>query len=455
MATVTRENIGLLHDKLTVTVTPADYQTAFEKNLKQYAKSANIPGFRKGMVPAGLIRKMYGQGIFVDEVLKTMEKEVNDYLTNEKLKIFAQPLPLANDTQKIDVQSVIDYSFDFEIGLQPTVNVDVAGIKCTRYQVNVTDKMIDDEVARLQKRFGNMTEPEVVESEETTLNIELSEVDAAGSLVEGGSSVKKSLALTQFQPAVRASLVGKKVGDVLTVTLAEAFDEKESKAILDELANDSEAANKSFQLTITKLGLLESAALDETFFAAAYPSKTIATEAELRDVVKEDIAAYFASQASNQLHDQIYHHLTDHVSLEFPEAFLKNWLARGGEKAKSEEEVAAEFPSFISSLKWSVISNELSEKYAIEVTQEDIKSFAVQQLLGYMGGNLSAFGDDTRWIDDYANRMLKDKKFVEETYQRVSVSKLFEKLEGEVAATVEPIEEEAFIAKINSHHHHH
>jgi trigger factor len=124
MATVTRENIGLLTDKIVVNISKGDYLPSFEKSLKQYGKQANIPGFRKGMVPAGLIKKMYGSSVFTDEVLRTVEKELTTYMSNEKLEIFAQPLPLPeNDARQIDVSNPSDYSFAFEVGLKPAFSL--------------------------------------------------------------------------------------------------------------------------------------------------------------------------------------------------------------------------------------------------------------------------------------------------------------------------------------------
>jgi len=154
MATVTRENIGLLTDKITVNVAKGDYLPSFEKALKNYGKQANIPGFRKGMVPAGLIKKMYGSSVFTDEVLRTVEKELTTYMTNEKLEIFAQPLPLPeNDARQIDMSRPDDYSFAFEVGLKPAFNLaDLGTARLTRYKVEVTPAMIDEEVEAPQCR---------------------------------------------------------------------------------------------------------------------------------------------------------------------------------------------------------------------------------------------------------------------------------------------------------------
>jgi trigger factor len=192
MATVTRENIGNLTDKLTVNLSKEDYYNSFEQNLKKYAKSANIPGFRKGMVPVGMVKKMYGQGVFQEEVLKTVEKQLNQYLDAEKLDIFAQPLPLDVDARALDFNNPADYAFSFEIGLKPAFDIDANKINVTKYKVDVTDAMINDEVERLQTRYGKMTEPEQVDSEENVLNVTFTEVDAAGNVVEGG--INKAIA---------------------------------------------------------------------------------------------------------------------------------------------------------------------------------------------------------------------------------------------------------------------
>src|SRR4249919_67185 len=146
MATVTRENIGLLNDKLTVNLAKEDYLPSFEKSLKNYAKNANIPGFRKGMVPSSLVKKMYGQSVFTEEVLRTVEKELNEYMNNEKLDIFAQPLPFENDSRMLDMNNPGDYAFAFEIGLKPELDINVNELQGTFYKIKVTDEVIEDEL---------------------------------------------------------------------------------------------------------------------------------------------------------------------------------------------------------------------------------------------------------------------------------------------------------------------
>jgi len=192
MATITRENIALLTDKVIVKLAKEDYLPAFEQSIKKYAKTANLPGFRKGMVPASLVKKMYGQSVFTDEVLRTVEKELNNYMVNEQLDIFAQPLPLESDSRAVDLNNPNDYSFAFEIGLKPAFDVDTKNLQLTRYNVQVTDEMVNDEVNRLQTRHGKMTEPETVTSDENILNLEFVETDAQGIVKEDGITKSNS-----------------------------------------------------------------------------------------------------------------------------------------------------------------------------------------------------------------------------------------------------------------------
>ncbi len=453
MASVTRENIGLLNDKLTVNLSKNDYYNGFEQSLKKYAKTANIPGFRKGMVPAGLVKKMYGQSVFTDEVLRTVEKELNTYLSTEQLDIFAQPLPLDNDARALDMNNPADYDFAFEIGLKPAFELDAKKINVTRYIVTVTDEMVQEEVERQQVRNGKMTEPEAVTSDENVLNVKFIESDKDGNAVEGGISKDNSLLVKYFKESFRKNLIGKKNNDSVVLQPSKAFEDKEKEAILADLGLTKDDGDKYFKLEITKVGLVEKAELNEDFFKAAFPNSAITTEAEFRSEVKKEIENYYAQQSRNQVHDQIYHHLVDHTKMEFPEQFLKRWLQTGGEQPKTAEEAEQDYPTFVSQLKWTLTSGKLINENKIEVLPEDIRDFAKQQLFSYMGGQLGALGDSQQWVEDYANRMMQDRKFVEDSYHRISTDKLFTLLEGQVSAKEETISAEAFAEKLHHHHH--
>lgn len=458
MATVTRENIGLLTDKITVNISKGDYLPSFEKSLKQYGKQANIPGFRKGMVPAGLIKKMYGNSVFTDEVLRTVEKELTTYMSSEKLEIFAQPLPLPeNDARQIDINNPADYSFAFEIGLKPAFSLaDLAASRPTKLKVEITPEMIDEEVERLRTRNGKMTEPETVAGDENVLNLHFTETNAAGEAIEGGIQKDNSLLVKYFNESTRPKWIGLKKGDFIVLQPSAAFDDKEREWVLNDLGldkTDTAGAQKYFKAEITKVGLIEKPELNEEFFKTAYPGKELTTEAAFRDAVKDDIQNYWDSQSRNQLQHTLYHTLLDQTKIEFPEDFLKRWMQTGGEKPKSHAEVEQEFPSFVNQLKWTLIVDKVVHDNGIEVGADDIKAFAKQQLFGYMG--MPAGAEEQPWVADYVQRMMQDRKFVEDTVHRIQTEKVFAWVETQVNPTDKPISKDEFQHLVEEHQHHH
>jgi trigger factor len=381
-------------------------------------------------------------------------------MSNEKLEIFAQPLPLPeNDASQIDMGKPDDYSFAFEVGLKPAFNLANLGqATLTRYKVDVTPAMIDEEIERLRTRNGKMTEPEAVAGDENVLNLHFTETDANGQPIEGGISKDNSLLVKYFNEASRPKWIGLKKGDALTIQLSAALDEKEREWVLNDLGlskDDPAAADKYFKAEITKVGLIEKADLNEEFFKTAYPNKELKTEEELRNTIREEIQAGWDSQSGNQLQHTLYHELLDHTNIEFPESFLKRWLQTGGEKPKSQVEVEQEFPSFVSQLKWTLIVDKIVNENGIEVSADDIKAFAKQQLLGYMGGQLGASAEEQPWIADYVQRMMQDKKFVEDTVHRIQTEKVFGWAEGQIHPTEKPVSLEEFRHMQEEHQHHH
>jgi len=458
MATVTKENIGLLNEKLTLKLEKTDYLPTFEKSLKDYSKKANIPGFRKGMVPAGLIKKMYGPSLFTDEVLRSVDRELIKYLEDEKLDIFAQPLPVEMDIRQLDVNNPADYTFHFEIGMKPEFQLaDLSKAKTTRYKVKITDEMINNEITRLQNRYGNMKDEHTVNTDENVLNVTFTEVDENANEIEGGIKKDNSLLVNYFKEEFRSNLIGKTINDYVITQLDKAFAEKELEFILSDLGLDKNdtASQKHFKIQITKIGLLEKKELNEDFFKQLYPNAEVTTEADFRNKVKEEIQAYWDNQARNQLQHMAYHELLDGTQIDFPESFLKKWMTTQGEKEKprTEEEAEKEFPVFKNQLKWTLISDKIARENNIEVKPEEIKAFAKQQLFGYM--NMPMGNEDQPWVDNYIDKMMQDRKYIEDAYNRIQSQKIFEWAEAQVKPEEKEIAMEDFVKMQEEHQHHH
>ena len=455
MATVDRENIGLLNDKIIVKVSKEDYLPTFEKKLKEYSKTVNIPGFRKGMVPTGMIKKMYGPSIYTDEILKTVEKQLYTYLDTEKLDIFAQPLALDADIRKLDHNNPAEYEFGFEIGLKPVFSIaPLTKSKAIMHKVSVTEKMVQEEVDRMLIKGGKMTEPETIETEEVVLNILFTETDKEGNTIEGGIEKENSVIVKYLTATAQKQFMGKKKEDAVVLQLAKAFDKDKLEAFILDLGLDKEdknAAKKYFKLTIVKIGLVEKRELNEEFFNEVFPGAAVATEEEFRKKLKEEIEQYWDGQSRNQLHDQLYHYLLEETKMDFPAEFLKRWMQLGGEERKTAEQAEEEFPVFSNQLKWTLVSDKIVKDNKLEVSAEELKESMKSEVMRYFGG--MSMGDDTSWLDSYVDRMMKDEKQIDASYRRLVTDKLFAWAQSEVSPAEKQVTGEELTAMQHNHQH--
>jgi trigger factor len=454
MANITRETLGNLHEKITITLTPADYNPAFEKALKEYGKSANISGFRKGMVPSGLIKKMYGQSVFEEQIFKTLDKTFNDYLEKEKIEFFAQPLPVNSENwPKTDMQTAGDYTYSFELGLRPTITVaDVKASTFTKYKIAVEPKVVTDEIENQLKRNGNFEEVDTITSDENAVDILFEEI------TEAEEKISKDIYdnVKTYSNTARNLLMGKKKGDSFEIALEDAFETKEleTKLPLLGLEKGMDISGSKFTCTIKKVSLLQPAELNAEFFEKMYPGKNIETEEAFKTELNADFEKYYERQAMNTTMDEVYHYWMDKTEVALPEAFLKNWIKKGeeGKAEKTDEEVEKEFPGFVKGLKWTLISNTLANQNDIQVKQDDIKNYAINQLMGYYGGGMQ-INPEEAWVQDFANNMSKDKKFVEGAVDRIVQNKIFDWAETQIATTDKTISLDEF-KKMNEEHKH-
>jgi trigger factor len=451
MAQITREQIAPLHEKITVSVSPADYTPAFEKSLKTYSKTANIPGFRKGMVPTGIIKKMHGAAVFTEEVLKTIENELMQYLQKENISYLGQPLPEdQNDPAFFDHNQPKDYSFAFEIGLKPEFSLpDFGTLQTTLQVVEPTEEMVNEEIDRIQRRLGNMTEPETISNDEDILNVTFTKSDASGTPLEDAAPKDNSLLLNYFSKSMQAELKGKKKDDTLVIQVGTAFEDKERDWVASDLGLDKDNAEdmaQSFQMKITKIGFVEKKEMNEDFFKEAIPAKEIKTEEEFRSEIRNQISAYWKHQAQHMLEHEVFHILSEDIKMDFPEAFLKKWLFKTNEQKQTEEQIEADFPNFRNQLRWTLVSNEIASNNTINVSREEIMDSLRQQLMGYFGNMNMGMGGNFEWLDSYVEKLMGDQQQVENAYQRVFSSKVL----SYAASLVKPTEKKVTISEFQA-----
>lgn len=458
MASVTREAIANLHDKLVVKINKEDYMPAFEKSLKQYSKQANIPGFRKGNVPTGIVKKMYGQSVFTDAVLQQANEQLQQYMTTEKPSIFAQPLPLENSGMNFDMNNPEDFEFNFEIGLKPEFEVSPINDKkgmLNRYEIQVNDKMLDEEVENIRKRAGKVENPDTLENDSDIVYAKYEASDAEGNVTAGKEATEDVVTLEKMPKKMQEQLKGAKAEDTFVFQPSQVAEGDELKELLkDALKQDpesKEAADAYYKLTLTKVGRLTPRDLNEEFFEEVFPGQEVKDEAGFREKIKGEMGKEINRIGSDRLQNDIFETLVHETKIDLPIDFLKAWLKKGQEQEKSDEEVAKEWPSFEHQLRWTLISDKLVQDYGINVDMEDIKEEMRQRVMAYFGNTAT----DAPWLEEYVEKMIKDEKTLNETYRRLLMDKLFATIADKMEVKEQEISLEDFQNLPNAHAHHH
>lgn len=461
MATVTRESIGTLHDKITVKLEKDDYLPSFEQTLKKYAKSVNVPGFRKGMVPSGMVRKMYGPSIFSDEVLRAAGTKLEEYLKEQKVEIFAQPMIMKDGApSKLDMNQPENVDFSFEVGLKP--DFEIAPLKnktkLTRYKVNLSDKVLDDEVERLQRRFGKVESQDSVSDKENVIYSKFELCDAEGNITEGTEPVEDTELMDKLPAKLKEMISGKKADDSFVIQPKEVCTEEELPVFLkDSLKLGEEAAENYYKMTITKVGQLVPHELNEELYKQVFPNNEIKDEAEFRELLKAELGKEYERMSMERLQNEIYELLVHQTHLDLPVDFLKRWMQEGNEQPKSEAEVEKEFPGFDHQLRWTLISDKLIVDNNINVDRDEVLNDIKTRVMAYFGMGPDASEDDAPWMTDYMAKVTKDEKTMDETYRRLLFDKLFNFLANEFDIEEKEVSEEEFFKLPNAHdaHHHH
>ncbi len=459
MAIVTRENLGTLHDKVTVKLTKEDYLPNVDKTLKQYAKTATVPGFRKGMVPAGMIRKMAGQSIFNEEVVRTAGKQLENYMQAERLAIFAQPmiLPDENNT-RLDINNPTDVNFSFEIGIKPDFEITALKnqTKLTAYKINITDKLLEDETERIQRRFGKVESQDSVTNKEDIIYCTFQECDADGNVDKDAKTLEETVVLDKMPAKLKDMLMGKIPASVIVFRPTDVCTEEElPKFLKDPLKADEADASKHYLLTLTKIGLLIPDALGPELYAKVFPNAFVTSDSDFKEKLKEELQREYDRIARERFHNEIFELLVHTTDITLPVPFLKRWLKEGGEKPKSHDEVENEFGSFEHQLRWQLISDQIIRENKINVTRDEVMKDIKARVMAYYGMDVE---EEAPWMDGYMEKVMKDNKMADETYRRLLTEKIFLALEAVVPIDIEEIDEESFFKLPDAHaayHHHH
>lgn len=433
---ITQEKINDLNAVVKIKIAPEDYTEKVDKSIKEQAKKATLPGFRKGMVPAAHIKKMYGRSILVEEINNLLSETLNKHLTDNKVEILGQPLPVMDDAKEFKWDYTDEFEFDYELGLAPVIDVNITSKdKFTQYNVKADEETLAARIKNIRKSYGKMTNPEV-SADDDVLYAELVQLSADGSVFEGGITQTGSIRLDQVtDKKILKSLIGLKKDDVVELDVQKAFDKNE--VIIAKLLNISEEDAKDlqskFQATVKNVNRLEEADLNQEFFDKLFGAGVVTDEAGFTAKITEEVESMFKQDADRKLQNDIYTKLIESVKMELPDAFLRKWLKATNEKL-TEEELAEGYDDFAKNLKWTLIENKLIKDNNIEIKYEDVFQTAKQRLdAQFRMYSPTPMPEDQ--LAQYTATFLKEKDNANRIFDEVKAIKVFEYIQS--VATLE------------------
>ena len=428
---ITQEKINDLNAVVKIKIAPEDYTEKVDKTIKEQAKKANLPGFRKGMVPPAHIKKMYGRSILVEEINNLLSETLNKHLTDNKVEILGQPLPVMDDSKEFKWDYTDEFEFDYELGLAPAIDLNLSSKdKFTQYVVKADEETLAARIKNIRKSYGKMTNPEV-SAEEDVLYAELAQLSADGSVFEGGITQTGSIRLDQVtDKKILKSLIGLKKDDVVTLDVQKAFDKNE--VIIAKLLNISEEDAKDlqskFQVTVKNVNRLEEADLNQEFFDKLFGAGEVTDEAGFTARITEEIESMFKQDADRKLQNDMYTKLTDSVKIDLPDEFLRKWLKATNEKL-TDEELAEGYDDFAKNLKWTLIENKLIKDNNIEIKYEDVFQTAKQRLDAQFRMYSPAPMPEDQ-LAQYTATFLKEKDNANRIFDEVKAIKVFEHIQS-------------------------
>jgi trigger factor len=429
-------NTDDLNAVITIDIKKDDYQPKVDKILKDYRKTANIPGFRKGHVPLGLIKRQFGKSVMVDEVNKLLQESLNNYIVEEKLDILGQPLPKTKDEFDWDSE---DYQFEFELGLTPNFDINLKPEKpVVHYKIEADTAFLDDQVKTVQKQFGKLvSQSEVKEG-----------YKVVGKFENEAEEIDNEATITLKDLEDEKLLLGAKVGDAVVFKTASLFKEKADLAKhLGINAEKAEDLDVDVTFTISEINEEVPAELNEELFKKVYPNEEISTEEELRNKFKEEAEKHFESQSDQQLLNDVSEFLIESADFDLPSEFLQKWLRVSGEKELTEEEAQEQFEKSEKGFKFQLIEQKIVSENNIKVEFEEIK----EEIRGRIEMQMSQFGgyditDDM--LDGIVQNMLKNQEETKKVSDQVLSKKLIEFYKNNVNLEVKKVNYKQFIDEV-------
>jgi trigger factor len=436
---------GLIRVKLTET----DYLPKVEEKVKEYSRKANIKGFRQGKVPSGIIRKMFGKSILVDEVNHLVSHGISDYIKDKKLRVLGDPLPNQEKARQIDWDTQKDFEFEFQVGMVDDFSYELSPkVKITSHPIIVDDKVIDETVQDMRRRFGNVTYPE---ASEATDNI-------YGEITMEDGTVKNAyIPIEKVKADEQATFIGVKKDDTIRFDIDRiSSDENVRAQILNVSADEAKDVKGTFSLKVSSISRVQAAEVNQELFDKVFGKDVVQSEEAFRGKIRETIAANYQRETDHLLDHEIQHHFVDHTKIAMPETFLKLWLKNASEGRVNDEVIQKEFKAYQESLKWDLIRNKIADDHKVTVTTEEVKERAKALIAEQFGGAAIAeqLGDR---FDQIADNYLAGQDGKGENYMRLynqlRNTKIFKVIRESITIDEKPVSLDEFRKLAEAHNH--
>ena len=418
-----------------VVVNEADYGQAVEKQLRDYKRKANVPGFRPGMVPMGIVKKMYGKHVVAEQSYHLASNSVFEYLQKENIDYVGDVIP-SEEQGDFDFENNTEFEFVFEIGEAPKIELELsAKDKVTYSKIKVDKKMHNEYRSNYLRRYGRLIDVDKVEKDEA-LNVTLD---------NGDMRIEEAyVGLISMTDEERKEWKGKKVGYKTTVNINELYKKPEQRAaILSVKEEELESIKPEFELEITKIRRFADPELNEEFFKMAFPAGNVTSEEELDKFIDEEIERELKRECDFMFANQMRKFIIEKAGLQMPEEFLKRWLYVINEGKFSREEIEKDFAAFINMFTWNYLQKLFITEGDIKVTPEEAKaeamSFAQMQFAQY--GMPSAPAD---MLEGFAKQIMDNKEQLQKIYEKLFEEKVVEYLRGKIKVAEKAVSAEEF-----------
>lgn len=423
---ITQKSTSDLSLQIIMQVEENDYANEVKKQLNQYRKQANIPGFRPGMVPFGMVKKMYGESVTAETVSKLIGAELDKYLKDQKLEILGQPMPDNENQELIDFNNSKEFTFYYVVGLKPEINLNIdESYKIPFNKLMAQEEDVDKYLDEIRTKMGVQSNPEVVSEGDMVMGI-IAELDTDGNIKEDGiKNEKASLSVDLIKlKTIKNKFIGKKVGDEVIFNPIKAFKNDTNVSNLLAISEDVVKGTKSdFQITIAEISHIEKAEMNEDFFSKVYENSTITTESELRARIREDIEKSYEADSDRAFYNDVVEAIIKKTDLNLPDNFLKSWIIESNRREEKDKQITAEelelqYDGYRDSLRWQLLEEHIMVQNDLIIQEEELRN-RVKEILGLQAFGGGASEENDKILEQVTESVMQDKEQIKQVSQQI------------------------------------